>query len=342
MTADLAAALLEYLRGELGEPALRFAEAPTPVSGGFDTRIFAFRLAGAPPACSGPLILRLLAPHHDPVRAVRERVIQNALADLDYPAPRARWVSADASLLGGAFIVMERLRGRPLLEERFFNLSTVLVDVQARLHDLDAEVLLRALEREGPPLSREVITFDAYLGQMEARIADGGLEGLQRAMSWLRERRPPEPGRRAICHGDFHPQNILSEGGVVTGVLDWPNALVADPAYDVASTRIILALTPIALSGVPAALRWVASFVRLMLVKRYLAGMRRRRPLDPAVLDYYEAASAMRGLVRTAEHRRRRASSATSPLDASAFGDMLARHFARVTGILPMLPPRAG
>ena len=61
---------------------------------------------------------------------------------------------------------MERLRGRPLLEERFFNLSSVLVDVQARLHDLDAEVLLRALDREGPPLSREVMSFDAYLGQM--------------------------------------------------------------------------------------------------------------------------------------------------------------------------------
>ena len=110
-------------------------------------------------------------------------------------------------------------------------------------------------------------------------------------MSWLRERRPPEPGPRAICHGDFHPQNILSEGGVVTGVLDWPNALVADPAYDVASTRIILALTPIALSGVPAALRWVASFVRLMLLKRYLAGMRRRRPL--AAVWLIRGASAM-------------------------------------------------
>jgi aminoglycoside phosphotransferase (APT) family kinase protein len=236
---------------------------------------------------------------------------------------------------------MERLRGRPLLQERFLGLSTVLVDVQARLHDLDAEALLGALDREGPPLSREVLTFGGYLAQRETRIADGGLEGLRRAMAWLRERRPPEPGRRAICHGDFHPQNILSEGGVVTGVLDWPNALVADPAYDVASTRIILALTPIALSGVPAALRGVASFVRLMLVKRYLAGMRRRRPLDPAVLAYYEAASAMRGLVRTGEHRRR-AGSAASPLDASAFGDILARHFARVTGVPPMLPPRAG
>ena len=67
--------------------------------------------------------------------------------------------------------------------------------------------------------------------------------------------------------------------------------------------------------------------------------MRRRRPIDPAVLAYYEAASAMRGLVRAAEHRRRR-DSAASPLDASAFGEILAAHFARVSGVLPELPPR--
>ena len=144
-------------------------------------------------------------------------------------------------------------------------------------------------------------------------------------MSWLRERRPPEPGRRAICHGDFHPQNILSEGGAVTGVLDWPNALVADPTYDVASTRIILASDADRAVGSAGRARGVASFVRLMLVKRYLAGIRRRRPLDPGgARPTTRAANAMRGLVRTGEHRRRRASSAASPLDASAFGDILA------------------
>jgi len=339
VTADLAAGLLEYLRAALGEPTLEFAEAPAPVSGGFDTRIFALRLDGAPPDCSGPLVLRLLGPHHDPVRARRERAIQNAVAGLAFPAPRVRWACADASLIGGAFLVMDRLPGKPLLDERFLGLDAVLVDVQARLHALDAEAVLRALDDEGPPLSRETIGFDAYLAQLEARIAHGGLEGLRRAMSWLRERRPPEPARRAICHGDFHPQNVLSDGGTVTGVLDWPNALVADPAYDVASTRIILALTPLSLLGLPAVLRGVAQIARRLLARRYLAGMRRRRPIDPAVLAYYEAASAMRGLVRAAEHRRRR-DAAGSPLDASAFGEILAAHFARVSGVLPELPPR--
>ena len=235
---------------------------------------------------------------------------------------------------------MERLPGRPILKERILGLGAVLVDAQSRLHDLDAEVLLRALDDEGPPLSRDAMTFDSYLGQLEARIEHGRLEGLRPAMSRLREQRPPEPALRAICHGDFHPQNILADGGSVTAVLDWPNALVADPAYDVASTRIILTLTPIALTGPPAALQWVAHVARIALAKRYLAGIRRRRPFDPAVLGYYEAASAMRALVRAAEYRRRRRTRRRIPSTPRRSRDNLAVHFARVTGVRPVLPPR--
>jgi len=339
LEADPAAGLIEYLRTELREPALAFSERPSLVTGGFDTRIFAFRLTGAPPACSGPLILRLLAPHDDPARVRRERVTQNALVDLGYPAPRVLWANTDAARLGGAFLVMERLPGKPLLDARFLDISAALVEMQARLHDLDAEALLRALDRDGPPLGREVMSFEGHLVRLEARIARGGLAGLREAMRWLVEHRPPEPGRRVVCHGDFHPQNILALGRAVTGVIDWPNALVADPACDVASTLTILRFTPTELLAVPAALRWVIRIARRVLVMRYLAGYRRRRRLDPPVLSYYEAASCMRGLVRVSEARQGRGVVAVNPLDASSFGERLAAHFAHVTGISPTLPP---
>ena len=335
---DVAAGLIELLRGELGEPALDFSERPAPVSGGFDTRIFTFRLKGAPPALAGPLILRLLGPQHDPARALRERAIQNTLVDLGYPAPRVHLASADVGRLGGAFLVMERLPGRPLLEARQFNLSAVLVEMQARLHALDAEVLLRALDRAGPPLRRDLVSFDAYLAQLAARIDAGGLDGLGPAMRWLVAHRPVAPERPVICHGDFHPYNLLYDGRV-TGVLDWPNALVADPAYDVASTVTILALAPLELSGMPTPVRWVVRVARPILVKRYLAGYRRHRPLDPGVLAYYEAASAMRALVRAAEDRQRHGAPPANPLQASTFAESLSAHFARITGIAPTLPP---
>ena len=55
---DLASAFLAHLRAELHAPHLAYAAPPAAISGGFDTRIFAFRLSGAAAPWSGPLILR--------------------------------------------------------------------------------------------------------------------------------------------------------------------------------------------------------------------------------------------------------------------------------------------
>jgi aminoglycoside phosphotransferase (APT) family kinase protein len=342
---DLDRALIAYLRARLGEPGLDYAEAPASVSGGFDTRIFAFRLRSALPTHAGPLILRLLGPREHPARALREAVTQNTLAELGYPAPRVLLASADVAPLGGAFLVMERLPGKALTEAGLTTIGRVLVEMQSRLHALDADVLLRALEREDRAstasgalsLDPGMMTLGGQLAQLERRVARGSLDGLGAGMAWLVARRPPEPARRVICHGDFHPYNILVSGTTVTGVIDWPNAVVADAACDVASTRTILSLTPLDVLEAPAALRWLIRGLRPLMVKRYLAGYRRSRPLDSSALAYYEAFCCMRLLVRTAENRLRRG--ALNPLDASSFGEALAARFARITRISPMLPP---
>src|SRR5437870_8948925 len=116
--------LLEHLRAELREPGLGYAELLTPIAGGYDTRIFAFRLSGAPEPFSIPLILRVLGSQHPPARALSERATQNALAGLGYPAPRVPLASPDPTILGGAFLVMERLAGRPLLDVRRLGVDT--------------------------------------------------------------------------------------------------------------------------------------------------------------------------------------------------------------------------
>ena len=329
--------LLDHLRRTLGEPALEFAEPPEPIRGGYDTQIFAFRLAGAPVPFSGPLILRLLGPQHDPTRALRERVVQNAVAGLGYPAPRVLAASADVAILDGAFLIMERAPGRPMLEVRKFDIAGVLVQMQLRLHDLDAQPLLRAVRQEG---RGDMPGLEGVLADLGARVARRPIQGLVGAVEWLRSHRPPEPSRLVICHGDFHPQNILMSKHTVTGVLDWPNAVVADPAYDVAATRTILTCTPMEMAVVPALVRWLAPMMRPILVGRHLAGYQRRRRLDRTTLAYYEAVNCMRGLVRVSEARlaARGGRDGLNPLDASSFGERLAARFARITGVRATLP----
>ena len=335
----LAPALLDHLRVQLGAPDVDFAEPLTVVSGGFDTRVFAFRLSGAATPWSGPLILRVLNPAHDPLRALKERATQNALGALGYPVPRVLAACADPAPLGGAFLVMERARGRPLLDDRIRGASVTLADAQVRLHALDAETLLRALDDEGRAaggaFARGAIAYDGHLAALGRRVRRASLTGLAAGLTWLRDHRPAG-GARVICHCDFHPQNLLAEGGRVTAVLDWPNVLVAEPECDVAATLVILRLTPITLLPLPAALRPFVAALRPVMVARYLARYRRARSLVASRLAYYEAAACMRGLVRAAEAR---VGGATTPLDASEFGECLAARFTRVSGVPVALPP---
>jgi aminoglycoside phosphotransferase (APT) family kinase protein len=52
---------------------------------------------------------------------------------------------------------------------------------------------------------------------------------LDRAPTWL--------------HGDLHPRNVLVQGGVITGVIDWGDITSGDCATDLASIWMLFAET---------------------------------------------------------------------------------------------------
>lgn len=282
----------------------------------------------------------MLSPAHDPLRALKERATQNALAGVGYPAPRVLAACADRGPLGAGFLVMERAAGRPLLEARPWGVSAALADAHTRLHAIDAETLLRALDDEGRAagggFDRRAVALDSHFAALDRRVGQGPLPGLSAGMRWLLDHRPRGGDHPVICHGDFHPQNLLAAGGRISAVLDWPNVLVADAECDVAATLVILRLTPIDLFPVPAVMRAPLAGLRSVMATRYLARYRRARPLEAARLSYYEAAGCMRGLVRATEARL---TGSDNALDTSSFAERLAVRFTRVTGVAVSLPP---
>ena len=78
--------------------------------------------------------------------------------------------------------------------------------------------------------------------------ADGWIDaGAARWLAgWFDRLGPPSPDR-VLIHGDVAPQNLMSDGGVFTGFVDWGDAMRADPAVDFAKLR--LADVPAALAG---------------------------------------------------------------------------------------------
>src|SRR5262249_39319819 len=108
----------------------------------------------------------------------------------------------------------------------------------------------------------------------------------------------PAPGPEAVCHGDLHPFNVLAEGDRVT-VIDWTAALLAEPAYDVAFTWLLLSDAPLDLPG---ALRPPIHVASAIVARAYLRRYRHRArvPIADASLRWHVALHCLRALVEVA------------------------------------------
>ncbi len=323
--------------------------------GGADTRIFAFRLTNAPPWLAGSLILRLFAEDDDPMRARWEAAIQTAIAGMGFAAPQVLVSHSQKDPIGAAFVVMRRLPGRPMLQATTLtkmlpeavrmlrSYPALLAEYQLRLHALDANVLLHALEAEGfteggpreAGVSRRALTLDGQLEQLAERIERLQLEGLCGALRWLFEHRPNDPPRPVICHGDFHPINILMQDGAVTGVIDWSMTTVADPAFDVANTRVLLGIAPV---EVPAAIDAVAGTIRRVVVRRYHHAYLSRRTVDASNVRYFEALRCLVELAWVGDRRAAGYGMLRNPWGSPRSVGKLISHFRQLTRVAADLP----
>ena len=339
----MAQRLLAWLRRELAAPALAFAEAPVRIHGGFDTAIFAFRLTEAKPPFDAPLVLRLYRAEQGAAQARFEGAVHEAVAARGFPTPRALAVGDESSGLPGAFLILERVAGRNALRALASTvlprIPALLANAQAQLHSLDAVAVLRDLAAAGVPADRLAAgrDLDFATGEVE-RLA---LDGLRPALDWLRA--GPPTSTSVICHGDFHPLNVMIDGRAVSGVIDWTRVREAPPEYDVGASIALMTQGEIRLPPGSAPL---ADAARRVLVALYLRAYRRRRALDPRALRHFEALRCVLFLVEAGEHRRADAGEIPRPSKATAFaGDRTVRRIAarlrQIAGVAVAIPPGA-
>ncbi|MDO4355720.1 MAG: aminoglycoside phosphotransferase family protein [Clostridia bacterium] len=124
-------------------------------------------------------------------------------------------------------LVMERINGLPLdeLMRRKPDMAPVMLEdfarLQHRIHQIPFEGRPRFSDRV-----RESI--------QQLPIAPGKRLGLMSSLRCL-------PEQTALCHGDFHPQNVMvDEDGPV--VIDWVDARMGHPLADACQTYLLLLL----------------------------------------------------------------------------------------------------
>ncbi len=123
-------------------------------------------------------------------------------------------------------VVFERITGPSMMQAisarpwRIVRLAYLLAELQAQMHACVAPGL--------PLLQRRLVEKIENAPSLPPRLKQAALQALSRL-----------PTGRAICHGDFHPDNVLlSHRGPV--IIDWQDATCGNPLADIARTSLLL------------------------------------------------------------------------------------------------------
>jgi aminoglycoside phosphotransferase (APT) family kinase protein len=199
-------------------------------------------------------------------------------------------VHGTTTVQGRPGLIMERVDGPDMLTLvgarpwTIFSVGAVSGKVHAQMHSVQAPTHLRDLRAA----LREAIDSSELVPRHLAEFALSVLKDL--------------PDRDILCHGDFHPGNIIDAGGEPV-VIDWTNVTRGDPAADFARTNLLLRLGEPP-PGSSLLLRVLALVGRKVLLAAYRRAYRRVRAPDEALVTRWEVPVMAHRLVENYESER--------------------------------------
>ena len=172
---------------------------------------------------------------------VREPGVYHMLRDAGLPAPRVHCGEADGGRVGRAWFVCDDLGRRTASDTSGLshaNRRSLYAQVGrflARVHDLRVDQVAATPPSPVRGWHRRQLhrAIDQRLFRGEA--ADG-LVGLLLV-------EPPQVGAGSLCHGDYHPAQIIRRGPRLVAAIDWESAHAGDPGYDHAAFEVMLRVT---------------------------------------------------------------------------------------------------
>ena len=289
---EVAAAVAEWAAAQFGGAVL-VTGTPTTVTGGLDSYVhFAeFRGDGLPPDWRRPLAVRVLPVADRLPQAEREAAIQTWCADSGYSAPRVLAVIDPSEAVGLPVQVMERASGSVMIDVikrrpwQTRSLITSLAGLASRLHSLPTDGWPGPDDPRGAVDQRLGLTRRA----VEARPGSDLAVALEAAEAFAPRALGTE---RVVCHGDFHPLNVVVDGTRAT-VIDWTDAALGPREADVSRTALLFSVAVIAAGS--AVERAVLSRVGPRMARQYLHVYEQHAPLDHDLMTVWEVFHALHG-----------------------------------------------
>ena len=169
-------------------------------------------------------VLKLFAAERDAAAIVAEARVSQAVHEAGVPTPGTSGV---IEVDGRRGIIYDRVLGTPMVGQltakpwKLFSFGRTLAQLHASVHERNVDRL---------PSQHE---------QLERYIVNADLSAVYRDRALRRLRELPQG--TALCHGDFHPDNVLVDGKTAT-IIDWTTACSGNPVGDFARTSLILQL----------------------------------------------------------------------------------------------------
>ena len=171
----------------------------------------------------------------------REYRILKALEKTDVPVPKTYLLCEDDAVIGTAFYVMERLKGRvfrdPTASEAHDAKERAAIfeamnETLAKIHRVDWKAL--DLEKFGKPGNYMARQVSRWTKQYEASKTEH-IESMDKLIRWLNEN-IPEDDSTSIVHGDYRLENTMvhpTEPHIIA-VFDWELSTLGHPLADLA------------------------------------------------------------------------------------------------------------
>jgi aminoglycoside phosphotransferase (APT) family kinase protein len=270
-SAQVAEALLGFLRTKLASPSLDFDESPTLLGAGAEAQILGFSLTdpgGSTDLAGVPLVCRI---ERDADKAMQEMhrsvALHRVLSDEGFPSPRILGIGNQSDGMPAPFVVMEQLSGQSV-ETRVEQLTLlwlaallvaailgvgfllwlgifavgliVLLLLARRTAGLMAQLHAIPISSftQHPGLGAQEMKFCDKLDQLRGYIRHMSAQELEAGLDWLYEHVPANDDTEVVCHGDFHGGNVLIDRQGITGMLDWSRSVIAPREFELAWTRI--------------------------------------------------------------------------------------------------------
>jgi len=178
----------------------------------------------------------------DGLAAGRYWAALRALSSSDLPVPRPLYLETTGALIGVPVLVMTRVPGEPSLPPT--NRAMWIGELAAglsRIHAFDVASLPPTFRRGESPVD--------HAARVARRFAPDllGPLGVEVAAALLRVAPRVELAAPTLVHGDYWFGNTLWRDGDgsdprLSAILDWSAARIGDPAFDLASIRMDLAI----------------------------------------------------------------------------------------------------